>query len=119
MKPAAERLSASASLKASPYRNQVPLAAEAIKVVDASLRVGGPATARDEWIDEFLDFCDTVRAPVDYVSHAVHAPYDIEQTGARGIDTAIDDTDAARQQTSPEEKRGRRKITGHSNINRA
>src|SRR5260221_6279575 len=28
MKPAAERLSASASLKASPYRNQAPLAAE-------------------------------------------------------------------------------------------
>ena len=35
------------------YRNT----AEAIKEVDASLRVGGPATAKSEWIEEFVDFC--------------------------------------------------------------
>lgn len=30
---------------------------EAIKDVDEHLRVGGPATAKNEWIEEFLDFC--------------------------------------------------------------
>jgi xylan 1,4-beta-xylosidase len=29
----------------------------AIKSVDASLRVGGPATAQAAWIEELLDYC--------------------------------------------------------------
>ncbi|MGH8234477.1 MAG: GH39 family glycosyl hydrolase, partial [Rhodanobacteraceae bacterium] len=32
--------------------------ANAIKSVDAQIRVGGPATADDEWVPEFLQFCD-------------------------------------------------------------
>ena len=39
----------------------------AIKWVDPSLRVGGPATARDGWIDEFIDFCETADVAVDFV----------------------------------------------------
>src|SRR5688500_8437744 len=31
--------------------------AEAIKQVDAGIKVGGPATAKSEWIEEFVDFC--------------------------------------------------------------
>ena len=31
--------------------------AEALKAVDPALKVGGPATANNEWIQEFLDFC--------------------------------------------------------------
>jgi len=46
------------------YRQTV----EAIKAVDAQLRVGGPATARNEWMEEFLDFCDQHRVPADFVS---------------------------------------------------
>lgn len=42
--------------------------AEAIKKVDATLRVGGPATARSEWIEEFVDFCERNKVPVDFVS---------------------------------------------------
>jgi xylan 1,4-beta-xylosidase len=42
--------------------------AEAIKKVDASLRVGGPATAKSEWISEFVDFCDKNRVPLDFIS---------------------------------------------------
>jgi xylan 1,4-beta-xylosidase len=42
--------------------------AEAIKTVDASLRVGGPATAKSEWINEFVDFCDRNRVPLDFIS---------------------------------------------------
>ena len=30
----------------------------ALKAVDARLRVGGPATANNEWITEFVDFCE-------------------------------------------------------------
>ena len=49
--------------------------AEAIKAVDRSLKVGGPATARDGWIEEFLQFCDARRVPVDFVT-THHYPTD-------------------------------------------
>ena len=42
--------------------------ATAIKKVDASLRVGGPATARSEWIEEFVDFCERNKVPADFIS---------------------------------------------------
>jgi xylan 1,4-beta-xylosidase len=48
---------------------------DAIKSVDGSLRVGGPATARDAWIEEFLDFCERADVPVDFVS-THHYPTD-------------------------------------------
>ena len=48
---------------------------DAIKGVDESLQVGGPATARDSWIGEFLDFCERGGVPVDFVS-THHYPTD-------------------------------------------
>ncbi|MCS6852545.1 MAG: glycosyl hydrolase [Gemmataceae bacterium] len=54
------------------YRHTV----RAIKAVDAELRVGGPATAKEEWIGEFLDFCETNGVPVDFVS-THHYPNDV------------------------------------------
>ncbi len=42
--------------------------AAAIKKVDKSLRVGGPATAKSEWISEFVDFCERNKAPFDFIS---------------------------------------------------
>ena len=42
--------------------------AEAIKNISTSLKVGGPATARSEWIEEFVDFCERNRVPLDFVS---------------------------------------------------
>jgi len=51
------------------------MTAETIKAVDSSLRVGGPATARDEWIDEFVAFCESRRVPVDFLS-THHYPND-------------------------------------------
>ena len=42
--------------------------AEAIKSVDASLKVGGPATAQAAWIDSFLEYCERHRLPVDFVT---------------------------------------------------
>ena len=49
--------------------------AEAIKAVDPSLQVGGPATARDGWIDEFIDYCETAGVAADFVS-THHYPTD-------------------------------------------
>jgi xylan 1,4-beta-xylosidase len=46
------------------YRHTV----EAIKSVDASLKVGGPATAQTAWIDAFLDYCERKNLPVDFVT---------------------------------------------------
>ena len=48
---------------------------DAIKSIDGALRVGGPATARDAWIEEFLEFCATRGAAVDFVS-THHYPTD-------------------------------------------
>src|SRR5688572_25251229 len=53
------------------YRHTV----DAIKGVDDSLQVGGPATARDAWIEEFLEFCEKGNVPVDFVS-THHYPTD-------------------------------------------
>jgi xylan 1,4-beta-xylosidase len=42
--------------------------AAAIKNVDASLKVGGPATARSEWIEDFVDFCERNEVPADFIT---------------------------------------------------
>jgi xylan 1,4-beta-xylosidase len=46
------------------YRHTV----EAIKSVDASLKVGGPATAQTAWIEEFLAYCERNHLPVDFIT---------------------------------------------------
>jgi len=47
----------------------------AIKAVDPALRVGGPATAANEWLGEFLRFCDAQHLPADFVT-THHYPTD-------------------------------------------
>src|SRR6185503_17146177 len=42
--------------------------AEAIKNVSPSFKVGGPATAKSEWIEEFVNFCERNDVPADFVS---------------------------------------------------
>ena len=42
--------------------------ARAVKSVDASYRVGGPATAGSGWIDETLAYCAENSLPLDFVS---------------------------------------------------
>jgi xylan 1,4-beta-xylosidase len=39
----------------------------AIKSVSADYKVGGPATAGCAWVPEFIHFCDTNHAPVDFI----------------------------------------------------
>lgn len=40
----------------------------AVKRVDSSLRIGGPATAQAMWIPELIEYCDTHNVPLDFVS---------------------------------------------------
>ncbi len=57
---------------------------EAIKKVDKSLRVGGPATAKNEWVADFVEFCEKNDLPADFVS-THHYPTDA--FGEIGIET--------------------------------
>ncbi|WIG57173.1 MAG: Xylan 1,4-beta-xylosidase [Rhodanobacteraceae bacterium] len=67
--------------------------ANAIKGVDAQLRVGGPATADDAWVPEFLGFCESNKLPADFVS-THHYPTDA--LGKPGDDTETQLSDAPR-----------------------
>lgn len=58
--------------------------AEAIKGVDTALRVGGPATAENAWIADFIAFCSANGLPADFVS-THHYPTDA--FGMPGDDT--------------------------------
>jgi xylan 1,4-beta-xylosidase len=60
--------------------------AQAIKSVDSALQVGGPATAENAWIEEFVGFCESGQAPVDFIS-THHYPTDA--FGQPGDDTEM------------------------------
>ncbi len=70
--------------KQSDYFELYRYTAEAIKTVDARLQVGGPATAANAWIDEFLAFCKSQSLPADFIS-THHYPTDA--FGKPGDDT--------------------------------
>jgi xylan 1,4-beta-xylosidase len=59
-------------------------AAMALKRVSDRLCVGGPATADDQWIAAFVEFCDSGHVPLDFVS-THHYPTDA--FGRPGDDT--------------------------------
>ncbi len=50
-------------------------AAEALKSLNKHIRVGGPATAKNEWIPEFISFCRKEKVPFDFIS-THHYPTD-------------------------------------------
>ena len=58
--------------------------ARAIKVVDPALKVGGPATAANAWIEEFIAYCTANDLPADFIS-THHYPTDA--FGKPGDDT--------------------------------
>ena len=58
--------------------------ANAIKNVHKDLKVGGPATADNAWIIEFMDYCEKNDVPVDFIS-THHYPTD--DFGKPGDDT--------------------------------
>ena len=57
---------------------------KAIKQVHKSLKVGGPATADNKWIKGFVDFCESNKLPLDFIS-THHYPTD--SFGKPGDDT--------------------------------
>lgn len=58
------------------YFNLYRHTAKAIKAIDDGLKVGGPSTAKNAWIEEFLDYCDREKLLVDFVS-THHYPNDV------------------------------------------
>lgn len=66
------------------YFNLYRATARVLEEIDSDLRVGGPATARNAWIPEFLEFCARERIPVDFVT-THHYPTD--SVGGPGDDT--------------------------------
>lgn len=70
--------------KQSDYFTLYSHSAQAIKAVDARIMVGGPATAMNAWIADFLEFCARADVPVDFVS-THHYPTDA--FGKEGDDT--------------------------------
>jgi xylan 1,4-beta-xylosidase len=57
---------------------------QAIKNVDALLRVGGPATAMTEWISEYLDYCERNCVAVDFIGTHI---YPTDPLGFEGANT--------------------------------
>ncbi|MGC4071161.1 MAG: hypothetical protein QM760_01310 [Nibricoccus sp.] len=70
----------------SEYFKLYETSARAVKSVDASYRVGGPATAGSGWIDETLAHCAEKKLPLDFVSthtYATKSGY-LDETGNAG-----------------------------------
>jgi len=57
---------------------------KALKHVHPDLKVGGPVTAQNAWIQEFLDYCEKAGVPPDFVS--THT-YPTDALGKPGDDT--------------------------------
>jgi xylan 1,4-beta-xylosidase len=66
---------------------------DAIKAIDTQIKVGGPATADNAWITDFLTFCKTNDLPPDFVS-THHYPTD--SFGKPGDDTVTELADSTR-----------------------
>jgi len=80
--------------------------AEAIKSVDNALKVGGPATAANAWIDDFTAFCAKSQLPADFIS-THHYPTDA--FGQPGDDTEAQLSKSRRSVLRDETREVRRK----------
>ena len=58
--------------------------ARAVKEVDARLTVGGPVTAKNEWLDRFVSHCEDKKLPLDFLSTHI---YPTDAKGSEGDDT--------------------------------
>jgi xylan 1,4-beta-xylosidase len=54
------------------YFDFYDVTAQAVKAVDAGLRIGGPATAQAAWVDAFIAHCTARHVPFDFVSTHVY-----------------------------------------------
>jgi xylan 1,4-beta-xylosidase len=67
------------------YLRLYDASARAVKAVDPSLLVGGPASAAGKWVDELLSHCARTESPIDFVSTHTYgnAPLDLRPIAAR------------------------------------
>src|SRR5579862_2154025 len=65
--------------------------ARALKAVSPRLRVGGPATAAAQWVDEFLKYAADNHVPVDFVSSHGYADDTVENLFGTNEDISMDD----------------------------
>jgi xylan 1,4-beta-xylosidase len=79
---------------------------EAIKSVDSALKVGGPATAANAWIDDFIGFCKQNGLHADFIS-THHYPTDA--FGEPGDDTEAQLSKSRRSVLRDETREVRRK----------
>lgn len=86
-------LTAFGSGKQSDYFELYRYTVEAIKTVDAELKVGGPVTADNAWIADFIDFCTAQSLPADFIS-THHYPTD--SFGKPGDDTETELSESTR-----------------------
>ncbi len=81
------------------YFDLYAITARAVKSVNERYRVGGPATAGNAWIPEFIDYCVDHGVPVDFVSthhYAVIAGY-LDETGQAGTVLSPDRQEVIKQ----------------------
>jgi xylan 1,4-beta-xylosidase len=83
--------------------------ARALKAVDADLRVGGPATADNAWVADFVAFCRRSSIPFDFIS-THHYPTDA--FGKPGDDTLAELADSRRSVLRDEAAQARREADG-------
>lgn len=50
------------------YLKLYEVSANAVKSVSSDYKIGGPATAVAEWIDDIIDYCSVNNVPLDFVS---------------------------------------------------
>lgn len=70
------------------YFHLYEITARAVKAVDGTLRIGGPATSNNMWIPEFKEFCRENGVPLDFIS-THHYPSDdpLSRAGMNGPGT--------------------------------
>lgn len=96
-----------APLARAEYYKLYAASARAVKSVDATYRVGGPATAGSGWIDETLAHCAEQKLPLDFVSTHTYATMSgyLDESGHAGTVLSPD-----RQAVTAEVKGVRAKI---------
>lgn len=92
--------------KQSDYFELYRYTVEAIKSVDKMLKVGGPATAANAWIDDFVAFCKANDLAADFIS-THHYPTDA--FGKPGDDTITELADSTRSVLREQTREVRRK----------
>jgi xylan 1,4-beta-xylosidase len=83
--------------------------AAAIKDVDGGFLAGGPATAQNAWIEEFVNFCERERVPADFIT-THHYPTDA--FGRPGDDTETQLANSRRSVLREQAQDARRRARG-------